>query len=1003
MTISLETLSVDDLPLTNSFTIEEMEMPPPRLRPQWTQTADTDGAALVPDPPYENRTITAKLRPRSTGNMDAGFDAVGQLQRRLDRARVTEGGIPMVWSPAHSGRVLTFYCLTGEVTELPKDAAYDAGQSPGLTVEFICRPFGYGQQVTSLLDNLTDADVLSRFSADNAPPAGGSGQLSDWAWYGGLVLNGSSAATPAHRLVREGTPTYYDQQAVVRVVPTAVDASFEAGVMLKRRINTDQAAMIVTVFDDGIGCKLRVLTGDANGIVGAKVSGYLSPRPQAGTAFWLIAHATGDQIQVSYSTVVPLPTTQGFPAGFMAVNFTGYEAELFGAGRGGQTGLVGRSSAAGLHFDAFQIHPNVYVADTPALITNGIYGIEGDVPGEGELTFRDGAGEIRRWVEWGAERPPHLFSPLFIDSDYLNTTGYSGARFTIFGFYDSTSGVSGNGVASTVYLEPTYVCGLGPYPHTGRYRVKLVGSLSKTTSYVRISYRDGGGTSFRPNEWVAPVQGSLVTEATTEFDLGIIDLPPSSQGLEDQQWEGRIEGYAASGADTLAIDYILLIPVDAGYGKARSAYRYLPGGVVARHNFDDVPTLAALNGRTATSGGTWSTWGVSGDFLGGGPPNAGQVFRNTSTESASIGRYATLGPTTRGEVEVSYLFKWDTLPTVALETAAIARYVDGSNYISGIFSQSPVAGQAYLGIGKLVAGVASALGVITVPYNPGQVVRLHLVVYATGLALAFALDVNAPAVLGGVAAIIDEARLGNALQTGVVGFWDRNQTAFANNVRRYDNFTAGQPEPEVTVLNPAQEMKIRHNEVIRRGLNGSSWGRVDMYRGRQFFPAPSDVDDRPLRILARASQWDLEKVGTGAGNAAHRLWLQVGYTPRWLVVPTAADDAVPFAEGASGGVVVGTSKATAKDPGSFVTSSATAGTPTQVYGADPSVVERWVFNIADDPAKTAWIIEGATGTPGQAGAIEITPDGPGYHSDTYNGRLTVVSNFASVPLARSQT
>jgi hypothetical protein len=44
-------------------------------------------------------------------------------------------------------------------------------------------------------------------------------------------------------------------------------------------------------------------------------------------------------------------------------------------------------------------------------------------------------------------------------------------------------------------------------------------------------------------------------------------------------------GVDLANSDTIYVDYLMLIPVEAGYGKATASYSYTPGTIVARDSF----------------------------------------------------------------------------------------------------------------------------------------------------------------------------------------------------------------------------------------------------------------------------------------------------------------------------------------------------------------------------------------------------------------------------------
>jgi hypothetical protein len=118
-----------------------------------------------------------------------------------------------------------------------------------------------------------------------------------------------------------------------------------------------------------------------------------------------------------------------------------------------------------------------------------------------------------------------------------------------------------------------------------------------------------------------------------EIDLGLITIPEATSGT--QSWTGVVEAWADA-TDDFTLDYLLLVPVEAGYGKATATYSYSPGVIVARDSFT-VADGTALNTRTPDAGAAWATSGVATDFT----ALSNQMKR--ATNDAGSFRYAVLG------------------------------------------------------------------------------------------------------------------------------------------------------------------------------------------------------------------------------------------------------------------------------------------------------------------------------------------------------------------------
>lgn len=159
MAVTYESVALGGTELNDStnYRVVAMEAPPPKKKLTWIQGADSDGAALIRDPLYENRVITLKVRIAPQATMNAALQKVSAINALLKEATVTPGGMTLVWGPAGTTLTQTAYVLSGEITEMPitKDGG-DQGwffelPTPVVTLELQCRPFLYGDEVTEAL------------------------------------------------------------------------------------------------------------------------------------------------------------------------------------------------------------------------------------------------------------------------------------------------------------------------------------------------------------------------------------------------------------------------------------------------------------------------------------------------------------------------------------------------------------------------------------------------------------------------------------------------------------------------------------------------------------------------------------------------------------------------------------------------------------------------------------------------------------------------------------
>lgn len=201
--VEVESLILDGLDLNDGtlLTLEELSLPAPRKKAEWITGADSDGAILARDPLFEPREITARVRVEQRATMNSALDAIAAISDKLEEAERHASGIPLVWSPAQSPRELTFYVLSGEITEMPiVVAGQDAGWfviAPVMTVVLACRPFGYGAEVVGAPVTSTEPIVTREIT----------GVTGDIPAEGRIIV--TDAATQARRLVRWGVWSRY--------------------------------------------------------------------------------------------------------------------------------------------------------------------------------------------------------------------------------------------------------------------------------------------------------------------------------------------------------------------------------------------------------------------------------------------------------------------------------------------------------------------------------------------------------------------------------------------------------------------------------------------------------------------------------------------------------------------------------------------------------------------------------------------------------------------------
>ena len=233
---------------------------------------------------------------------------------------------------------------------------------------------------------------------------------------------------------------------------------------------------------------------------------------------------------------------------------------------------------------------------------------------------------------------------------------------------------------TTAYPEAwTSMLSTGAQPHVGTFRVKarVVGTAARAS--LRLAWKVGDGALTLNDEVYAAAPSANYN--TREVDLGLVTIPGASAGT--QSWEGIVQvksGYS-TGTTTFGLDYLVLIPVEAGYGRARGQTVPAAGTVAAADSFSQV--AGALNGKTLGLGGTWATSGTSGtDFQ----TTGSNVTRNAGSEALWAGRFAVAGSTNFSDVTVKFDGAgYNIAGTDRGISGILVRLVDASNWF-GVFT-----------------------------------------------------------------------------------------------------------------------------------------------------------------------------------------------------------------------------------------------------------------------------------------------------------------------------
>jgi hypothetical protein len=506
-------------------------------------------------------------------------------------------------------------------------------------------------------------------------------------------------------------------------------------------------------------------------------------------------------------------------------------------------------------------------------VTLEVAGVTGDVPALGRLIITDTATQSRRFVEWGLEGPLTYNSgtSLIVDSDSMVTSGFSGSQTSTTDAYDPNAS-GNNSILGGAYLQAAALCGTGNQTHVGSFRVRgrIMSALANSAMF-RLSWQAGDGP-FTPNPWVVP----RTTFNWEEHDLGTITVPTGSG-----RWTGRVEvalnpanlGPLGTG---VYLDYLTLVPVSDGYGKARASYSYSSGVIAAYDQFSSTTAGVALNARAAPAGGTWATSGDATDFVFADNFNATtadgveSIARSTSAAETS-GRFAILGATNYTDTQVDVRARIGAV-TIGKEQYAIARWVDSSNYLRLVV---PLSGDV-----KLETVVAGTVATLAQSFGWTRALqtsyRLRLIAYASGRVIGQVLS-DAGAVLVDLNAASSALATAGALATGKPGLCDRSTSAIGG-ARNFTEFIVSTPVAEPITLYSGRNMQIRYDTVYRQDSTGTYTGAPPSYRGSRFtLPVGTS------RVLALARRNDLET--NNSANVTDSTQIQVGWTPRGLAVP----------------------------------------------------------------------------------------------------------------------
>jgi hypothetical protein len=553
----------------------------------------------------------------------------------------------------------------------------------------------------------------------------------------------------------------------------------------------------------------------------------------------------------------------------------------------------------------------------PAVSSNGqpyltllAKGVPGDVPAEAILTISDGANVGRRFVEWGLEsRYLNTALPLLIDSeDMVPVSGAQSIVLNTHGAYKRTGATNGT-IATALLGKRTICCETSDLGHVGTFRVKARVQLVETASgggvtgipdassripepsnvHVRLAWQDGSGP-LRGNSWVTPaLAGKFV-----ELDLGIVTVTPAVAG--SQKWRGVIEAYSDNEipatevpVDVLHVDYLTIVPVLEGYGKARGIQGLTGEAIVAHDDF--AGGSGSLNGRVSELGAAWATSGSGGDFV----VESTQCHRDTLSDTEP--RFALLGPSEASSsisAELAWLMSITpndgvTAPGTVVQ-GLVTRWVDANNFAFALLICTATAG-TFFTIGLMIAGSATILwtravpGAGNQPNQPSSLTTLKLVA-ATDGSLKGMVSIGSPdgtpdvTLQGSHSALLGTG----TLATGKSGLYDYAKgLAVGQSRRTYAAFDLSLPPPIPFCIQPGRQMQIGSDSTIAADSSGVHYGPVSQYRGSRIFVPPEGAAFHFSRVLVKVDRNDLEE--SDQQVIGDNFTAQLTVIPRFIAVP----------------------------------------------------------------------------------------------------------------------
>lgn len=514
----------------------------------------------------------------------------------------------------------------------------------------------------------------------------------------------------------------------------------------------------------------------------------------------------------------------------------------------------------------------------------------GDVPALGRLVIDEDQGQNQWTAIWGIQSENYDPSPnaaLFYEAESRTALGSE--------LKAGPTGASGGGSNTLLAanLIPSYqsilstqaASGGAHLTHVGTYRVfARVQRPTSNSGAVSLALEWAQGDFLNPTTNTEDAKTWAVDEAEgvwTLVDLGLVHLDRVAAGA--QRWEGRLLAKSTANGDDIYVDYLMLFPVDEGYGELKiSPSSATPTTLIAHDEFDQ--TEGALAAKTLPLGGTWSGAGDTDDFS---IIAAEHVARRAAISDANIntGRYALAGAEepTNSKVSVTVSSTYDVFYGAGehFRQGVLLRYVDTNNWLAAYLGDATPGKQLRLFVAKRVAGTVTVLGSVELAGKTDSAITpttVSLQAGADGSWQAWAGTSDGPPLLSGQDAVL---ATGGTLQKGKGGIYDVLTSGGTTRTRTFDNFTLFTGIANDAALYASQSLEIRADRVLREDSSGTLMVIRTDYKGSYFRPPPARREARSVRTIVKLARGNID---SGADSAIDDVSYRLYWQPRGLVL-----------------------------------------------------------------------------------------------------------------------